>query len=119
MKSIHYAGEILMTGDAIADAVVQYAEALAKNVTSASIAIPVITSDGTLTEASFLLGPASQLVAVSLESDHVDPIDDELLAFIASAKAKLEGAPVGTGVYDEDPLDYDLRFDLGVPGEQL
>jgi len=119
MKSIHYAGEVLMTGDAIADAVVQYAEALAKNGTSASIAVPVITQDGTATEANFLLGPASQLVAVALESDHADPINEELLAVIAFEKAKLDGAPVGTGTYDEDPLDYDLRFDLGIPGEQL
>jgi hypothetical protein len=116
MKNIHYAGEVLMTGDAIADAVVQYAETLAKHGTSASIGIPVVTDSGVTTEANFLLGPASQLVAVTMDSDFADPQDDELIARMTAEKSKLDGVEIrsASGV-EPDPPDYDLRFDLGDP----
>jgi hypothetical protein len=63
MKTIHYAGGEVLTSDTLADAVVDYASALARVGSSAQLTIPVVLPDGTVSEASLLLGPASQLVA--------------------------------------------------------
>jgi hypothetical protein len=82
MKLIHYAGETLLTGDAIADAILTYASALASREESATIVIPVRLTDGSIADANLLVGPASQLVAVPQESALDELIDDDLLARI-------------------------------------
>jgi hypothetical protein len=107
MKSIHYAGDVLMTGDALADAVVKYAESLAQNNTSAAIDVPVVTEQGVATSASFLLGPASQLVAVPVVSEFPDPEDDTLLAAIDRERIKLGGAQaVAFDDQEDPPIDF-------------
>lgn len=109
MKNIHYAGEVLMTGDAIADAVVQYAETLAQHETSASIDIPVITEDGNATEASFLLGPASQLIALPVQSSFADPEGTELVEEIRLRRARLNGMQIRpSDDADSSYMDYDF-----------
>jgi len=83
MKLIHYAGETLLTGDAIADAVLAYASSLASREESATIVIPVRLEDGSIAEANLLIGPASQLVAVAHESSLDEVVDEALLTRIA------------------------------------
>lgn len=63
MKSIHYAGDVLLTSDAIADAVILYAAALGRSDTSVELKIPVMVAGGMRSEATMVLGPASQLLA--------------------------------------------------------
>ena len=63
MKTIHYAGGEVLTSDTLADAIVDYASALARAGSSAELTIPVVLPDGSVSEASLLLGPASQLIA--------------------------------------------------------
>lgn len=78
MKLIHYAGDVLLTSDAIAQAVVEYAAALARAESSTELTIPIVLSDGTTATASLLLGPASQLVTQPAVGP-VAELDDELL----------------------------------------
>jgi hypothetical protein len=109
MKTIYYAGDVQMTGTALADAVVHYAESLAQHETSAAIDVPVITESGVVARASFLLGPASQIVAVSVLSPFPDPTDEAVLATIESELAKLAGVPVvAAEEYDDPSLDFDF-----------
>jgi hypothetical protein len=109
MKIIHYAGDELMTGDDIADAVVQYAETLAVHETSASVEIPIVMENGDIVVASFLLGPASQLVAVPADSDLPDPVDRKLLERILHERAVLDDRSAHPGESrDEDRFDYEL-----------
>jgi len=109
MKTIHYAGEEYLTGDDLADAVVEYAKELARHDTSASIDVPVITADGSVVDATFLLGPASQLVAVPTHSDLADPVDLRVTEFITLEMAKLEPLEaLPTEDRDEDRFDYGI-----------
>ena len=78
MKTVHYAGGKLLTGDAIADAVVRFGEALALRQSSATIEIPVRLADGDVEMATALIGPASQIVAIP-EHNEFDEIHDEAL----------------------------------------
>lgn len=58
----------MVTGDAIADVVVRYAEALAKRSTAEEIRMPTLTPSGARDDALLLVGPASQLLATREES---------------------------------------------------
>ena len=109
MERIHYANDSLLTGHAIAKAVVDYAEALAKNNTSGSIEIPVRHEDGSLGRANLLLGPASQVVTETEESDLDDVVDDELVARLQALIGELAPArPQGQPASEQtDTRDYD------------
>lgn len=102
MKTIHYAGGEVLTSDEIADAVVDYAAALAKRESSAELTIPVILEDGSQSEASLLLGPASQIVARPAVEPAGELVDAPLVDDIANRTAALgpiraEPGEVATG----------------------
>ncbi|NQX36346.1 hypothetical protein [Herbiconiux sp. VKM Ac-2851] len=78
MDRIFYAGDSILTGTAIAKALLEYAEALAKAGTSATVEIPTRLDDGGVGRSTFLVGPASQLVA-DTEPSGFDEIEDEQL----------------------------------------
>lgn len=80
MKLIHYAGETFLTGDGVADALLDYATALARRARADRVALPVI-SDGELARIEIVLGPASQLVVETREFDepHAHELQDEEL----------------------------------------
>lgn len=92
MKAIHYAGETVLTGDAIADALVLYAGALARRETAATVDIPVRSPDGSVNTASVLLGPASQIVALPEHSDFDEVIDEGLVGWFQQHTRALEDA---------------------------
>src|SRR6476661_8776983 len=75
MKVLTYAGSQFLTGDDIAAAVMRYSEALAEQHTAANVEIPVVLSDGSRSTATFLVGPASQIVATdaSVDGELTDP----------------------------------------------
>ncbi|GAA2045664.1 hypothetical protein GCM10009819_36440 [Agromyces tropicus] len=79
MERIHYAGGVLLTGTAIADAIVDYAAALATRQSAASVDIPVRLDDGSTARAHLLIGPASQLVTEPVSNDHGAELEDEEL----------------------------------------
>jgi hypothetical protein len=75
VKLLIYAGGEYLTGDDIAMALLEYGEALADNSTAESVEVPILDADGTRGTAIFLLGPASQIVAKSVASEHEELID--------------------------------------------
>lgn len=88
MKRIFYATGSIVTGDRTAEAVLAYAEALSQRETSDTITIPVMNSDGTQGEAELLIGPASQLMAVT-ELPLGRNVDDE--DTLLSIERRIEG----------------------------
>lgn len=110
MKAIHYAGETVLTGDAIADALVLYAAALARRESAAAVDIPVRYPDGSVNRASVLLGPASQIVTAPEHSDGEEIVDDDLVAWLMRRTRALEDPrPQVAPVADGDTVD---DFDL-------
>ena len=106
MQRIHYAGGDLVTGTDIADAIVDYAAALAGRRTAASIDIPVRTATGGVGRAHLLIGPASQLVTEPVESEFDELTDDELVARLRSATTALSSIrPIVQGSTVEDEID--------------
>ncbi|MGR0319054.1 hypothetical protein [Agromyces sp. ZXT2-3] len=105
MDRIHYAGGELLTGSAIADAVIEYAAALASQRTAASIDIPIRAADGTTAHAQLLIGPASQLLSEPVETDQDELQDEDLVTRLRAATTALSTARPLVGRSDNGGLD--------------
>lgn len=93
MDRIHYAGDSVVTGSAIARAVLEYAKALAKANQSETVEIPTLAPDGSISRSTLLIGPASQLIAevepAEGGADREELVDDELVGRFQAETAKL------------------------------
>jgi hypothetical protein len=98
VKYIHYDGSQILTGDAIADAVVDYAAVLGANSRTDTVAIPAVADDGAVTKTTVLIGPASELTVSAAPDDELEPEDH---GFIRRLRDAAERA--GT----ERPVDVD------------
>lgn len=62
--TLHYTGGRVLMADDVCEALIQYARVLAATQASDVLVVPVIDDDGQQVTAEFLVGPASQLLAV-------------------------------------------------------
>lgn len=79
MNRIHYAGHSIVTGSAIADGLLEYAQALASVVSSATVRVPTLAADLRVGVSQFLIGPASQLLSVAESTDADEIVDEDLV----------------------------------------
>ncbi|GAB3618033.1 hypothetical protein GCM10027416_25900 [Okibacterium endophyticum] len=101
MKRIYYAGDSLLTGDRIADAVLSYAAALANVMRADTVDVPERDGSGAVTRTRLLIGPASQLVAVP-ETDSRDELTDDGLVIDIERRIASLGRPRVTPLTEED-----------------
>lgn len=112
MKRIYHPGGSIVTGSALADAVMQYAEALSNRRETDVVDIPVIAADGSHGRAQFLIGSSSQLVSVTnagsepelTELATIQALKDKLRVGAVPASLAWAGAPMGSPQFDE--FDY-------------
>ena len=88
--TIMYAGETLMTGDDIAEALLNYSAALAESGSASTVEIPTIRDDGTRSTAKVLVGPASQIVATPVESSFDELQDVGVVSRLSALTAELK-----------------------------
>ncbi|WP_186377042.1 hypothetical protein [Curtobacterium pusillum] len=88
MKYIHYDGSLILTGDAIADAVVDYAAVLGANERTDTVAIPAVADDGSVTRTTVLIGPASELTVSTAPDDELEPEDIAFVRNLRDAAAR-------------------------------
>ena len=79
MRRVYYSCGSMLTGDTIAHAVLEYAEALAKDGRADIVEIPVVLASGSVGTATLLIGPSSQLASVTEESTLLAPLDESLV----------------------------------------
>lgn len=75
MKRILYAGGSFLTGDRIAEAVLEYAAELANAGKAAKLDVPVLDLEQRPEQVSLVIGPSSQLLAEPVTA--AQEIDDE------------------------------------------
>lgn len=109
MDKIHYAGDTVITGSAIARALLDYAHALAQKGDSATVDIPVYFADGSRGRSEFLIGPASQLVSDETQDDREELIDTETVERLQAATRALGGTRVLPADYSATSA-VDLEF---------
>jgi hypothetical protein len=105
VKEVSYVGDSFITGDDIADAVLEYGVALANAGHADKIAVPGIGRDGD-GEFDLLIGPASQLTA-----SHVAHTGPELTdpAFVADIHDRIARQHVRWGIPEQSSaLDWDI-----------
>jgi hypothetical protein len=78
VKELIYVGGRMIVSDELAEAVTDYAQALAIRALSDVMEIPSIGEDGTVGTSRLLLGPASQIVTepVTVDPAGHPPLDD-------------------------------------------
>ncbi|WP_133545247.1 hypothetical protein [Microbacterium sp. BK668] len=106
MKVLAYAGGEYLTGDDIADALLDYSQALADVGSAASVEIPIVAKDGHHAEATFLVGPASQIVATTAEGEYEELVDDDLVHRLRGLARALHPVAVPVDA-DDRPTDFD------------
>lgn len=116
MKLIHYAGETFLTGDGVADALLDYATALARRARADRVELPVL-SGGELGHIEIVLGPASQLVVetrdfAEVPADEVQ--DDEIESDIRRRTAALHNPRPVASELSEGELGPDIGLHNGL-----
>ena len=115
MRRIRYAGESVVTGDAIASLVVDYSEALAKVNTAGTVEIPVLLGDRSVGMATLLLGPASQLIMVPELTESADIVDEELVSTLRQRIEEL--GPTEAVLTERDDQPVQSLDDLDFPSD--
>ncbi|WP_348789392.1 hypothetical protein [Leifsonia sp. NPDC080035] len=111
MKRIHYASGAVLTGDAIAEVLVQYAAALAASNSAAEVHAPVRLETGEEGEAVMLLGPASQILAEQETSTQTELTNSEFVSELEeriAALGPMKAGYVRNGTEEIDDVDPDL-----------
>lgn len=80
MKRITYGGGSIVTGSAVAAALLEYATQISSNANSATVDIPVLEDDGTTSIHTLLVGPTTQFDVTDAEGISVP---DEAASFPA------------------------------------
>jgi hypothetical protein len=111
MMRLYYTGGMIVTSDEIAEAVLSYAQALARSPFADVVRIPIVQEeDLKQSTASLLIGPTSQLMAVPIDSHGVTgPIDHDLVHDLERRMSAL-GTPIPRPQNVPDlplPPDYD------------
>jgi hypothetical protein len=92
MQKLFYAGGFILLSDAICDAVVEYAQALADVGKSDLVVVPALSDEGLRGTVRLLIGPASQLFAAPALDRDVDLDDPDAVASMQQKTARLRPA---------------------------
>ncbi|WP_136055553.1 hypothetical protein [Microbacterium sp. K24] len=106
MRIIIYAGETYLTGDDIADALLEYSRALGDEDRAEIIEVPVRNELGELVSAKFLIGPASQIVTEAVDVPGPEVVDTELVTRLRRLTGAAE-RPMSVPLAAEDVSDFD------------
>ncbi|MFT2749729.1 hypothetical protein ACMT9U_09135 [Clavibacter sp. Sh2036] len=111
MHTIHYADGRYLTGDDIARAVIDCAQALAREgMAAATVMVPVRLPEGGVGEVEILIGPASQIVVEPAGPSEDELCDPEAVERIRISTARARESQSGTRVVAEQ------QDGLSVPG---
>ncbi|OIH95021.1 MULTISPECIES: hypothetical protein [unclassified Curtobacterium] len=85
MKYLNYAGTVrVLTGDAIAEAVIRYAAALHQSRLSDVVSVPTVDDYGSAATVEVLLAPAVAVAVEPAPDDDLEPDGDAFLREITS-----------------------------------
>ena len=107
MQRVYFCtGTSFLTGDDVADAVLEYAWVLAQYGRHDLVRVPTRRSDGSIGRSSLLIGPSSQLSSEDLVTDDEELVDRELVRTLKDRSAHLR-EPLPVAQFDEAAFDID------------
>ena len=89
MRKIVYSGGELVTTEAVAHVILEYAAQLGNHGRAATLLVPAVGLADGEQFVELLVGPASQLAAEPVESDEEPPDDDE---FLRDVRARIDAS---------------------------
>jgi hypothetical protein len=111
MKRVSYAGESFLTTDTVADALVDLTAALGRNQKAEVVEVPSVDLEGRTQAVRLVVGPASQIVAIHVDSRWGEPeVGDTVTRLQEQARATdqpnvaVPSFAAGT-IFDLDELD--------------
>jgi hypothetical protein len=111
MKRVSYAGESFLTTDTVADALVDLTAALGRTKNAEVVEVPAVDLEGKMQAVRLVVGPASQIVTIHVESLYGEPeVGDAVTRLRAQAQATdrpnvaVTSSPRGA-IFDVDELD--------------
>jgi hypothetical protein len=105
--TLHYTGGSVLMADDVCEALIQYARVLAASQASDVLIVPVVDESGELATAEFLIGPASQLLAVPADSAQERGRDQDVIDDIEQ-RTRLLDSPVAVA---RDSVEAATDFD--------
>ncbi|HEV7743280.1 MAG TPA: hypothetical protein VGO65_12770 [Pseudolysinimonas sp.] len=102
MKRILYGGGSFQTDDAVADALMDYANVLAVIDSADVVRLPGLDEDGTVRQIQMLIGPSSQILAMATDAESVEMGADDAVAELRGRAATR--LPSSTSVGDSGEL---------------
>lgn len=103
MKQITYAGTSFVTGTDIADALLTLAAALGGSAATASVRVPALAGDDTVTTVDLVIGPASEIVA-NVVHGTTDELVDEAAVRDLNVRAEALSRPSAEPATTTDSL---------------
>jgi len=97
----------MFTGDAAADALVQYAAALAKAGDADSVKLRIVSPDGNEVEAHFLLDSGAPLMAESTNSNLPEPDNAEVVEYMQRRIMELTNPQPAEPIDQSMPASYE------------
>jgi hypothetical protein len=112
MKRVTYAGETFLTTDPVANALVDYAAALGRSGKAEVVELPALDDNGEPHQVRLVIGPASQMSAVEVDTRFQDLEVGDTVARLQSLARALEqtnvaamtSAPI-TSIFDDEELE--------------
>ncbi|TXN29903.1 hypothetical protein [Lacisediminihabitans profunda] len=108
MKRINYAGGSIVTGNAVAAALLDHATQIASNANSSTVDIPVLEDDGSTSIHTLLVGPTTQFdvsdaEGISADEEQSFPVPD--LPVLGMAAVTLSPAAESRATSDAQLFD--------------
>ncbi|NQX37141.1 hypothetical protein [Herbiconiux sp. VKM Ac-2851] len=112
MKHITFAEKSLLVGDDAAEAITEYAAALAKHASADTVTLSAFGSDGQDVNATFVLDSGTVLMAETTHSSIPEPDNTDAVAYMRE-KTRLLVSPPSAGPHDQMPSspEDDRYFD--------
>jgi len=100
MKHVTYAEKSLLMGDEVVDLMMEYAVLLANQASADSVDVSAIGSDGDSVTATFLIGPATIMVAETSRSRLPEPDNDSAVTYLKEHIGLIKSPPMAHGLMD-------------------
>ncbi|CAN5221901.1 hypothetical protein BH09ACT5_BH09ACT5_17440 [soil metagenome] len=107
MKHVMYAEKSLLMGDEVVDLMMEYAVLLARQASADRVAVHAISTDGDHVTATFLIGPATIMVAETARSALPEPDNGSAVEYLKEQIGLIKTPPLAHGLDDTEINGFD------------
>jgi len=105
-----YAEKSLLMGDEVVDLMMEYAVLLARKNSADSVDVEAIGNDGDEVTATFLIGPATIMVAETARSPFPEPDNGPAVTYLKEQIGLIKEPPLAHGLDDTGIIGFDEGF---------